>query len=121
MRKMNQITAVDTNGHGFVLTNIGLTSFGEMRVSLEFTLSWAKGAFEFITSEYRIHEFVRAIVEMNGGESGSFSYINDEGNIEITVMPTGRGDATIDLVGIPNMAKDERLEFEVEGAISCSQ
>lgn len=121
MSTINRIAATGENGHGFVLKTHGLTPFGELRISLDFDLQWAKGSFESITSENRIHEFMRAIVAMNGGNAGSFSFMNDEGNLEITVKPTGRGDAIMEIIAIPNMAKDDRVEFEVEGTISCSK
>jgi hypothetical protein len=118
---MTQITAAGEEGRSFGLSTLGEASYGDLRVSFSFELPWAHGNFLFSASESRLDEFMRSILSLNSGRSDAFSYISDEGNVEITVKPTGRGDAEIEVVAIPSMATSERIKFEVEGTISCSQ
>jgi hypothetical protein len=42
-------------------------------------------------------------------------YLSHEGNLEVKVRPRKTGQLEIVVLGIPNMAMDDRIEFEFQG------
>jgi hypothetical protein len=108
---MQSIVSVGENGYRFALHFLDEEgSVGFLRVRFEFGPPWCAGGFEFLSSKERIDLFVKEI----GKE---VVYLSDEGNLEIKCKPKSNGLLEISVLGIPNMAKDDRIEFEIEGLI----
>ncbi len=106
------------DGHRFKLLTQNEFLHGYVRCMFEFDISWASGQFEVLTSEERINRFAHEVSKLVNGDPTKFEFLSDEGNLEIKVTPSASGRVEIAVLGIPNMAKDERIEFEFEGFVS---
>jgi hypothetical protein len=64
-----------------------------------------------------MHNFMEGITRLTNVDATKLEYLSDEGNLEIKVNPMSTG-AEVTVLGIPNMAKDDRIEFEFVGYFS---
>ena len=105
------------DGYSFKLLIHSETSHGFVRSTFQFGIPWGAGQFEVLSSEERIRRFILEISRLMNCDATGFEYLSDEGNLEIKVKPYASGRVQITVLGIPNMAKNDRIEFEFEGLI----
>ncbi len=111
------IVGIGENGYRFALSALEEDSFGYVSVRFAFNLPWCSGGFEFQSSKEALVRFVQQIDNSRNCTDGEIVYLSHEGNLEVKVRPRKSGQLDLVVLGIPNMAMDDRIEFEFQGSI----
>jgi hypothetical protein len=113
----NAIVAIGENGYRFALIALEEDAFGYVLVKFAFNLPWCSGGFELQSSKEALDRFVQQINNSQNDTDEEIIFLSHEGNLEVKVRPRKSGQLDIVVLGIPNMAMDDRIEFEFEGSI----
>jgi hypothetical protein len=69
------------------------------------------------SSKEALDRFIQQIDSAHSCQDEEIVYLSHEGNLEVKVRPRKTGQLEIVVLGIPNMAMDDRIEFEFQGSI----
>ena len=69
------------------------------------------------SSKEALDRFIQQIDIAHSCRDEEIVYLSHEGNLEVKVRPRKNGQLDIVVLGIPNMAMDDRIEFEFQGSI----
>jgi hypothetical protein len=69
------------------------------------------------SSKEALDRFIQQIDIAHSCRDEEIVYLSHEGNLEVKVRPRKTGQLEIVVLGIPNMAMDDRIEFEFQGSI----
>lgn len=113
------IRIYSTNGRRFEIRTIGQTAWGDEQLEFDFALGWANGKVEFVCSKDRLAKFQESLDKHRAGEEVSHCFINEDGNLEITLTGLNTGLCQFQVIAIPKMTDDDRIEFSFEGTVEA--
>jgi len=105
------------NARSLVLTTESSTDWGDVRLSLEFSLGWGTGKVMGNCDPGRVAELRAALDKLAEGLLDSVEFITTDGNIDLTIRMTSTGKALVSGIAIPDMTQDERVRFDVVGVL----
>jgi len=111
------IVAIGENGYRFAMNALKEDAFGYVFVRFAFNLPWCSGGYELQSSKEALDRFIQQIDSAHSCQDEEIVYLSHEGNLEVKVRPRKTGQLEIVVLGIPNMAMDDRIEFEFQGSI----
>lgn len=111
------IKASSENGSSFSVEQIGESDLREVELLFNFQLNWAQGSVTAVCSEERFAEFVSFVKNLKPGIEEEHDFINENGNLEIITRGLFTGRQSFEVIAIPSMVDDDRIEIGFEGTV----
>ncbi len=111
------VRVCSNDGQRFDIRKVGLTPWGDERLEFTFELRWANGKIDFVCSRDRLLQLQDSLNKHRTGEHVNHCFINEEGNLEITLTGLNTGLCQFHVIAIPNMMGDDRIEFSFDGVM----
>jgi len=108
-----------TDGRRFEIRTLGRTTWGDEQLEFLFDLGWANGKVEFVCSKDRLAKLQESLDKHHAGEEINDCFINEDGNLEITLTGLSTGLCRFQIIAIPKMTDDDRIEFSFEGTVEA--
>lgn len=84
------------------------------RFELQYQLEWSSGGFTFVSDNEWITSCRIALSEAYSTAHLPGTLISKEGNLSLSIRRLGNGIYSLDVLAIPNMAIDDRIEFSLD-------
>lgn len=111
---MEAMKLVGDDGKRVEVAEVGVTNWGDVRIELRFDVGWARGTVAGVCGRQRLDEFASALERL---PRSSVRFINEDGNIDITLAPTPTGRLELKVTASPNMVEDQEIELNFAGVL----
>lgn len=90
---------------------------GDLEIELEFSLPWASGRIRGTCGEDRWADLERSLDRLLNGRDDRLTFINEHGNVDISVVAIRSGQFQVKVEVMPNMIDEDRLAFGLQGQV----
>jgi len=110
----------DSESHSVSLIQKERKNYGDVVSTFKFNLGWATGSVRVVASSERMEALSNSIDSILTSTLNRVEFINEDGNLDISLLVKSGGVVEFRAVAMPNMIDEDRIEIYLCGEIKSS-
>jgi len=107
----------NSESHSVSLIRKERKNYGDVVSTFQFNLGWATGSIRVVSSSERMEALLNSIDAILASSLDRAEFINENGNLDISLVVKSCGAVEFRAVAIPNMIGEDRIEIYLCGEI----